>query len=204
MIQKYSNRFRLLSIVSLWLTTLVSYAQKPVRQVQGRPNIVYIMTDDHATQMMSSYNTLRASTPNLDRIGEEGIIFRNSFCTNSLCAPSRATLLTGKYSHKNGQLGNRDTFDGSQQTFPKLLQKAGYQTAMIGKWHLKSEPTGFDYWNVLPGQGLYRDPVFIAMGKETKHEGYVTDIITDFAIDWVKNRDKSKPFYLSYLLMTLH
>lgn len=162
------------------------------------PNIVYIMTDDHAAQMMSAYDPLRAATPNLDRIGEEGMIFRNSFCTNSLCAPARATLLTGKYSHKNGQLGNRDTFDGRQQTFPKLLQKAGYQTALIGKWHLRSEPTGFDYWNILPGQGAYVDPVMIEMGEKKQSTGYVTDIITDFAIDWVKNRDRGKPFYLSY------
>lgn len=163
-----------------------------------RPNIVYIMTDDHATQMMSAYDNLRAATPNLDRIGEEGIRFRNSFCTNSLCAPARATLLTGKYSHRNGQYGNREIFDGSQRTFPKLLREAGYETAMIGKWHLRSEPTGFDYWNVLPGQGAYRDPVLIEMGNEKKHQGYVTDIITDLAIDWVKQRDKTRPFYLSY------
>lgn len=164
----------------------------------NRPNIVYIMTDDHATQMMSAYNTLRAATPNLDRIGEEGIIFRNSFCTNSLCAPARATLLTGKYSHKNGQFGNRDIFDGSQQTFPKLLQKAGYQTAMIGKWHLKSDPTGFDYWNILPGQGAYVNPVLIEAGERKSYEGYVTDIITDFAIDWIKERDSDRPFMLCY------
>ncbi|MGY8696301.1 MAG: sulfatase family protein [Verrucomicrobiia bacterium] len=171
---------------------------RPVRQAQDRPNIVYIMTDDHAAQMMSAYDDSRASTPNLDRIGEEGMLFRNSFCTNSLCAPSRATLLTGKYSHKNGQRGNRDTFDGGQPTFPKMLQAAGYQTAMIGKWHLKSEPTGFDYWNILPGQGLYVNPVFIEMGEKKTQEGYVTDIITDKAIDWVKKRDKEKPFLLLY------
>ena len=163
-----------------------------------RPNIVYIMTYDHAAQMMSAYDDSRASTPNLDRIGEEGMLFRNSFCSNSLCAPSRATLLTGKYSHKNGQRGNRDVFNGGQSIFPKMLQAAGYQTAMIGKWHLKSEPTGFDYWNVLPGQGLYVNPVFIEMGEKKTHEGYVTDIITDKAIDWVKKRDKGKPFLLLY------
>lgn len=177
---------------------VVLLAAVALARAEDRPNIVYIMTDDHATQMMSAYDTLRAATPNLDRIGEEGIRFRNSFCTNSLCAPARATLLTGKYSHNNRQFGNRESFDGSQQTFPKLLQQAGYQTAMIGKWHLKSEPTGFDYWNVLPGQGLYRNPVLIEMGEERIHEGYVTDIITDLAIDWVKGRDSSKPFMLCY------
>lgn len=163
-----------------------------------RPNIVYIMTDDHTTQMMSAYGSERASTPNLDRIAAEGALFANAFVTNSLCAPSRATLLTGKYSHINGHLSNRETFDGGQQTFPKLLQAAGYQTAMIGKWHLKSAPTGFDYWKVLPGQGLYVNPKFREMGEEVEHEGYVTDLITDFAMDWVRGRDPEKPFALLY------
>lgn len=163
-----------------------------------RPNIVYIMTDDHTVQMMSAYGPSRASTPNLDRIARDGALFRNSFVTNALCAPSRATLLTGQYSHINGQRSNQDTFDGSQRTFPKLLQQAGYQTAMIGKWHLKSEPTGFDYWRILPGQGAYHDPEFIEMGERRRHEGYVTDLITDFAIDWVRERDPQKPFALLY------
>lgn len=163
-----------------------------------RPNFVYIMTDDHTVQMMSAYGPSRASTPNLDRIAHEGALFRNAFVTNSLCAPSRATLLTGKYSHMNGQRSNGETFDGSQQTFPKLLQQAGYQTAMIGKWHLKSEPTGFDYWKILPGQGAYHDPAFIEMGQQVEHKGYVTDLITDFAIDWVRKRDPEKPFALLY------
>jgi arylsulfatase A-like enzyme len=163
-----------------------------------RPNIVYIMTDDHAASMMSAYGPSRASTPHLDRIAQEGALFLNGFVTNALCAPSRATLLTGKYSHVNGQRSNQDTFDGSQQTFPKLLQQAGYQTAMIGKWHLKSDPTGFDYWNILPGQGDYIDPDFIEMGERKSHSGYVTDLITDFAIDWVRKRDPEKPFLLLY------
>ena len=157
-------------IVVLVGLTLFSPGCLPHTQLP-RPNILYIMTDDHAVHMVSSYGSLIAATPNLDRIGNEGIRFVNAFCTNSLCAPSRATLLTGKYSHKNGQRTNRDTFDGSQQTFPGLLQQSGYQTAMIGKWHLKSEPTGFDYWNILPGQGDYHDPVLIEMGEEKKHSG---------------------------------
>lgn len=175
---------------------ILAAAASTVAMGNEKPNIVYIMTDDHAVQMMSAYDNSRASTPNLDRIGKEGMLFRNSFNTNALCAPARATLLTGKYSHKNGQLTNKDRFDGSQQSFPKLLQKAGYQTAIVGKWHLRSSPTGFDYSNILPGQGKYIDPELIEQGVKKKHKGYVTDIITDLAMDWLKGRDKTKPFYL--------
>jgi len=161
----------------------------------GRPNILYIMSDDHASHAMSCYGSRINKTPNLDRIAAEGMRLDNCFCTNSICGPSRAVLLTGKYSHRNGFYRNGQTFDGSQQTFPKLLRKAGYQTAMIGKWHLRSEPTGFDYWNVLPGQGAYHDPVLIEMGRRKKHRGYVTDLITDITIDWIRNRrDKTRPF----------
>ncbi len=183
---------QLATVLLLLLPALVAGAKA------DRPNIIYIMTDDHAAQMMSAYDSSRASTPNLDRIGEEGILFRNSFNTNSLCAPSRATLLTGKYSHKHGQLSNLGRFNGAQQTFPKLLRRAGYQTAIIGKWHLGSPPTGFDYSNVLPGQGEYIDPVLIEQGKRKRHTGYVTDIITDLAIDWIRGRDKTRPFCLLY------
>ena len=164
----------------------------------GRPNFIYIMTDDHAAHMLSAYGSAIASTPNLDRIAEGGMLFENAFVTNSLCAPSRAVLLSGKYSHKNGQLSNRGAFDGSQQTFPKLMREAGYETALIGKWHLKSEPTGFDYWKVLPGQGRYHDPEFIEMGKRVRHEGYVTDLITDFVLQWIENRPEDRPFLLLY------
>ncbi|MHC4637712.1 MAG: sulfatase family protein [Planctomycetota bacterium] len=163
---------------------------------KGRPNIIFIMADDHASHALSCYGSRINTTPNLDRIAREGMRFNNCFCTNSICAPSRAVILTGKYSHLNGVIDNRKRFDGTQQTFPKLLRKAGYQTAMIGKWHLKSEPTGFDYWNVLPGQGDYHNPAFIEMGQKKKHTGYVTDIITDFSIDWLKGRKSSKPFLL--------
>ena len=162
------------------------------------PNIIFIMTDDHASHAMSCYGSKINKTPNLDRLATEGMLFKNCFCTNSICAPSRAVILTGKYSHINGVIDNKAKFDGSQQTFPKLLQKAGYQTAMIGKWHLKTSPTGFDYWNVLPGQGLYYNPHFIEMGERKTFEGYVTDIITDKSLQWLKNRDKNKPFCLMF------
>ncbi len=162
-----------------------------------RPNIIFIMADDHASHAMTCYGSRINKTPNLDRIAGEGMRFDNCFCTNSICAPSRAVILTGKYSHLNGVRDNRLRFDGSQQTFPKLLQETGYQTAMIGKWHLKSDPTGFDYWHVLPGQGAYHNPQFIEMGERAKHEGYVTDIITDFTLEWLRTRrDASKPFML--------
>jgi len=161
-----------------------------------RPNIIYIMSDDHAYQAISSYDGSLNQTPNIDRLAIEGARFANSFVTNSICAPSRATFLTGKHSHLNGMINNRATFDGTQLTFPKLLQEHGYQTAMIGKWHLKSDPTGFDYWNILPGQGHYYNPAFITNGRDTIYQGYVTNLITDMGIEWMEDRDPSKPFCL--------
>jgi arylsulfatase A-like enzyme len=162
-----------------------------------QPNIIFIFTDDHSFQTLSAYDNRYIETPNLDRIAKDGVIFSNSFVANSISAPSRATLLTGKHSHANGQLTNEDVFDGSQQTFPKLLQQAGYQTALIGKWHLQSDPTGFDYWNILPGQGNYYNPDFIEMGNRSRREGYVTNLVTDYSIDWLDHqRDPDKPFLL--------
>ena len=166
---------------------------------QQRYNIVYIMTDDHTAQMMSCYDNRFVETPNLDRIANDGVRFVNSYVANSLSGPSRACMLTGKHSHKNGFTNNEHgIFDGSQQTMPKLMQQAGYQTAIIGKWHLVSEPTGFDYWNILPAQGDYYNPNFINMdGTQTRETGYVTNIVTDKAIDWMEHkRDKTKPFIL--------
>ncbi len=160
------------------------------------PNILFIMTDDHSYQTISAYSDKFIQTPNLDRISNEGVIFTNSFVGNSICAPSRATLLTGKHTHKNGQINNAVVFDGTQQTFPKLLQKAGYQTALIGKWHLRSNPTGFDYWNILPGQGDYYNPDFIEMGEKKQLRGYVTTVTTDLGLQWLDKRDKQKPFCL--------
>ncbi|WP_459554599.1 sulfatase family protein [Lacunimicrobium album] len=169
------------------------------RTVAAQPNILFIYSDDHASHAMSCYGSKINQTPNLDRIAAEGMRFNNCFCTNSICGPSRAVVLTGKHSHKNGFMDNRSKFDGSQVTVPKLLKQAGYQTAMIGKWHLVSDPTGFDHWEILPGQGAYYNPPMIRNGKRVKYEGYATEIITDRALDWLKEeRDTSKPFLLMY------
>lgn len=163
----------------------------------GPPNIVFIFSDDHTTQAIGAYGSRINRTPNIDRLAREGMIFRNCFVTNSICAPSRAVVLTGKHSHLNGQFTNAETFDGSQQTFPKLLRQAGYQTAMIGKWHLRSDPTGFDFWKVLIGQGPYYNPEFLTPRGREQHTGYTTEIIADLSLDWLENgRDKSKPFLL--------
>ena len=165
---------------------------------QHKPlNIVYIMTDDHTQQMMSCYDKRFANTPNLDRIANEGVIFTNSFVCNSLSGPSRAVLLTGKHSHKNGYTDNSGgtIFNGEQQTVQQLLQAGGYQTAMIGKWHLGGTPTHFDYWTILPAQGDYYNPDFITPEGKVHYEGYVTGIITDLSIDWLRNkRDTVRPF----------
>jgi arylsulfatase A-like enzyme len=176
--------FFLIAIIFSSLT----YAQK-------RPNIVFVLSDDHAYQAISAYGFGINHTPNIDKLASEGILFRNAFVNNSLCAPSRASFITGKYSHINGIQGNRDlVFDGSQETFPKLLHNVGYQTAMIGKWHLISDPTGFDYWNILPGQGDYYNPDFIDNGVKGRVNGYVTDLTMDFALKWLDKRDTSRPF----------
>ena len=162
-----------------------------------RPNILFIMSDDHAYQAISAYGSNRNTTPHIDRIAAEGMRFNRSYVTNSICGPSRASILTGTYSHKNGFYDNRSAFDGSQTTFPKLLQAAGYQTALIGKWHLKSEPTGFDHWDILPEQGMYYRSDFITSTGRYTVPGYVTDVITEKALDWLhQKRDKSKPFLL--------
>ena len=188
------RRLGLLGAASMWGVGR-SHAESAGKG-QRKPNILFIMSDDHAAHALSCYGSRINTTPNLDRIAKGGMRLENCFCTNSICAPSRAAILTGKYSHLNGVKTNRDRFDGGQQTFPKLLQRAGYQTAMVGKWHLKSPPTGFDYWNVLPGQGAYNDPVLIEMGEKKKRTGYVTDLITDFAIRFIEDRDPDRPFCL--------
>ena len=171
-----------------------------------QPNIIYIMADDHAEQAISAYGhpiSQLAPTPNIDRIAKDGALFKNNFCTNSICGPSRAVVLTGKFSHINGFKMNGNRFDGSQQTFPKLLQKAGYNTAVIGKWHLHGNPEGFDYWHILKDQGNYYNPDFISLNETTKEadttqiEGYATDIITEDGLAYLKRvKDSDKPFML--------
>ncbi len=163
-----------------------------------RPNIIVIVTDDHAQRAMSCYGGDLLQTPHLDAIANHGMLFSNSFVTNSICAPSRASILTGLYSHRNGVLTNREQFDTSLVTFPKLLHQAGYQTAMIGKWHLKSFPTGFDRWAVLVDQGEYYNPRFIVPGDTIRKQGYATTLITDMAIETLQDRDTTRPFCLLY------
>ncbi|MBN2348547.1 MAG: sulfatase [Bacteroidales bacterium] len=171
-------------------------------QKSDPPNIIFIMSDDHAFQAISAYGgelARLAPTPNIDRIADGGIRFDRCLVTNSICGPSRATILTGKYSHLNGFTDNKPEtkFDSSQQTFPKILQETGYQTAVIGKWHLKSLPTGFDFWDVLPDQGNYYNPDFLSPEGQHNETGYVTEIITKKCLDWLsKAKDSDKPFML--------
>lgn len=164
------------------------------------PNILFIMTDDHAAHAMSCYGSKVNTTPQMDRLANMGARFDNCFCTNSICAPSRAVILTGKHSHLNGVKTLECNLDGRQQTLPKILQANGYQTAIIGKWHLghggNYDPTGFDHWTIFPGQGDYFNPKMYTMGKEVQFTGYATDIVTDLTLDWLENRDPNKPFFM--------
>jgi arylsulfatase A-like enzyme len=171
-------------------------AAAPARAAE-RPNILFIFSDDHAYQAVGAYGSQINQTPNIDRIAKEGVRFDRCYVTNSICGPSRACILTGKYSHKNGFYDNTSRFDGAQQTFPKLLQGAGYQTAILGKWHLVSDPTGFDFWQVLPDQGRYYSPRFLTSDGPITVPGYVTEVITDRALQWLaEDRDHGRPFVL--------
>lgn len=189
-------------LIVLPLVTVTGAVQNVIAQQNNdqkkKPlNIIYIMSDDHSYQTISCYDKRYIHTPNIDRLADEGVRFTNSFVTNSISGPSRAVMLTGKFSHKNGKLDNKNDFNGSQQTFPKLLQQAGYQTAIFGKWHLGSEPTGFDRWEVLPGQGQYYRPTFITPRGNVDYEGYATTVTTDLSINWMdRERDPAKPFCL--------
>ena len=168
---------------------------------KAKPNILFIFTDDHAYQSISAYGSKINQTPNIDRIAKQGMRFDRCYVTNSICGPMRAVIQTGKYSHLNGFCCNGNKFDGTQTTFPKLLQSVGYQTAVVGKWHLGThmKPQGYDYSEVLIGQGPYYNPPMLKNGERTKHVGYTTDIITDLALSWLKEkRDPEKPFLLMY------
>jgi len=182
-------------LISLFIPGLL-FGQSLNKQVK-RPNIVLIVSDDHAYQAISAYGSKLMKTPNIDRIARGGVIFNKAYVTNSICGPSRATILTGKYSHKNGFKDNLSKFDGSQDSFIKQLRAAGYLTAWIGKWHLETEPQGFDYWQVLPGQGQYYNPDFLMMdGSKKNIEGYASNVIEDVAESWLNTRDNTKPFCL--------
>ena len=165
-----------------------------------KPNIVFIFSDDHAPHAIGAYNGWLKSvnpTPRIDELAKQGMLFEKSFCTNSICGPSRAVIMTGKHSHKNGFMNNGNTFNWNQQTFPKILRKAGYTTALYGKSHLKGNPKGFDDWKVLPGQGDYYNPDLITPKGRVRIDGHCTDVVTDLAVEWLKTgRDKTKPFML--------
>lgn len=184
-------RMKFLNVMVLVAGVLAAW-----RPVSARPNILFVMTDDHASHAISAYGSKVNTTPHLDRLAREGVLFENCFVTNSICTPSRATLLTGQYSHRNGvPVFNR--FDSSQPTVAKMLQAAGYHTGMIGKWHLGSDPAGFDRWEILPGQGAYVDPVMYTADGERKYEGrYVTHVITERAAEFIRQRPKDRPFLL--------
>ncbi|UZR96990.1 sulfatase family protein [Chondrinema litorale] len=199
-----------LSVLSLIYLLAVASCQQGAQQIAEeekpkRPNIVFMMSDDHAYQAISAYSNKLIETPNIDRIAKEGMLFTNACVTNSICAPSRATILTGKHTHIHGKIDNRFPFDTTQVTFPQLLQKAGYQTAMFGKLHFGNNPKGIDEFKILPGQGQYYNPKFFTNTGDTTITGYVTDIITDLTIDWLDNRrDEEKPFTLFYLHKAPH
>tara|TARA_Y100000741_G_scaffold244394_1_gene187496 strand:- start:1734 stop:3350 length:1617 start_codon:yes stop_codon:yes gene_type:complete len=189
------------------LSILITFLQgcNEASEIKKKPNILFIMSDDHAYQAISAYDDKLIETPNIDRIAKDGMLFNNACVTNSICAPSRAVILTGKHSHINGKIDNKSKFDDSQVTFPQLFQKAGYQTAMFGKLHFGNNPKGFDDFLILPGQGNYINPQFLGKEKDTIIKGYVTDIITDLTLNWFKNkRDTNKPFLMMYLHKAPH
>ncbi|MEM9144017.1 MAG: sulfatase-like hydrolase/transferase, partial [Bacteroidota bacterium] len=197
--------YSILLCTAIGLYSCSNKTKENVQKNKARPNIVFIMADDHAYQAISAYDDKLIQTPNIDRIAKEGVLFTNASVTNSICAPSRAVILTGKHSHLNGKIDNRMPFDTTNITFPQLLQKAGYQTAMFGKLHFGNNPKGFNEFKILPGQGHYYNPDFITNTGDTTITGYTTDIITDLTLDWMaKRRDTAKPFLLMYLHKAPH
>ena len=197
---------KILPILTLFILSSSAWAQSIPAPATKRPNIVFIMSDDHAYQAISAYSNRLIETPNIDRIAKMGMLFTNATVTNSICAPSRATILTGKHSHLNGKIDNDFPFDTTNVTFPQLFQEAGYQTAMFGKLHFGNAPKGFDQYKILPGQGSYYNPDFITKNEGTiRVEGYVTDIITDMTLDWLEEeRNPTDPFLLFYLHKAPH
>jgi arylsulfatase A-like enzyme len=198
---KKSNAKRIWSVSILILLAALLSFEGTAQPVKRKPNIIFIMSDDHGYQAISAYNDRLkdfAPTPNIDRIAKSGMRFDRCLVTNSICGPSRAVILTGKYSHINGFTMNDGTkFKGTQETFPKLLQQAGYQTAIIGKWHLGSDPTGFNHWEILDDQGQYYNPDFISSNGMNREKGYVTELITEKAISWLRDVNKTgQPFML--------
>ena len=187
------------SLLLLLFLTLFGFGPQDLRADQ-KPNIVFIFSDDHAPHAIGAYNGWLKSvnpTPRIDQLANQGMLFEKSFCTNSICGPSRAVIMTGKHSHKNGFMNNGNSFNWNQQTFPKILRKAGYTTALYGKSHLKGNPKGFDDWKVLPGQGDYYNPDLITPKGRVRIDGHCTDVVTDLAVEWLKaGRDKTKPFML--------
>ncbi|MCE4565959.1 sulfatase [Maribellus sp. CM-23] len=200
MVLKSNKIFWVLAIVAFGLL----FSCQTKNEKPGRPNIIFIMSDDHAYQAISAYSDKLIETPNIDRIADEGMLFTNACVSNSICAPSRATILTGKHTHIHGKIDNNFPFDTTNVTFPQLLQDAGYQTAMFGKLHFGNNPKGFDEFMILPDQGDYYNPEFITRKGDTTIQGYVTDIITDLTLDWLGKRKEEKPFMLMYLHKAPH
>ncbi|WP_373515634.1 sulfatase-like hydrolase/transferase, partial [Persicitalea sp.] len=202
------NKILLILAVPILLLSILVSCRKEIGQSkkQGKPNILFIMSDDHAYQAISAYSDELIQTPNIDRIAKEGMLFSNASVTNSICAPSRAVILTGKHSHLNGKIDNISPFDTTQMTFPQLLQNAGYQTAMFGKLHFGNNPKGFDEFKILPGQGEYYNPDFITKKQgRINLKGYVTDLITEMTLNWLKTeRQPDKPFLMMYLHKAPH
>lgn len=193
------------AFIAMSFLVLFSACTPKEKPEDSRPNILFIMSDDHAYQAISAYSDHLIQTPNIDRLANEGILFKNACVTNSICAPSRATILTGKHTHINGKIDNLSAFDTTQVTFPQLFQEAGYQTAMFGKLHFGNNPKGVEDFMILPGQGDYLNPDFITPRGDTTIMGYVTDIITDLTLNWLKEkRNPEKPFLMMYLHKAPH